>query len=441
MRNRHGCCRPTGVKRTGRKQLAKHVVLISIDGLRPEYYLDESWPAPTTRQLFLQGAHAVAVRSIFPSLTYPSHVTIVTGALPARHGVYNNRETAPVEDPKWLSDARLIRVPTLWDAVRDAGGTTAALNWPISVGAPIDWNIPDVWPGSDDEVIEATRDAATPGALDELEREASGRLRIGNFSSKTIAHDVRLATMASYLFEKHRPTLTLVHCEGAVQIQQEPDWRNPRRQRAVAAADLAVSLVVEVIERTKAWQNTAVIVCGDHGMGEVHTQLRPNVWLVDAGLRPLELDGKDWKATFHCIGGAAVLRAREPVQENVDNTRGVLESLPDAMRETFRIVEYDELQRLGSDPDAPFALACAPGFVMDNNARPPVQLANPGMSHGHHPDDPDMNTGLVACGAGIRAGTKVPVLPLTAIAPLVGGLLGLDFDAPDGELFVGLLSE
>jgi hypothetical protein len=432
---------PAPVRPQRRKQLAKHVVLISIDGLRPEYYLDPTWPAPAMQQLYRQGAHAVAVRSIFPSLTYPSHVTLVTGALPARHGVYNNRATNAVEDPMWLRDARDIRVPALWDAVRAAGGTTAALNWPITVGADIDWNVPDIWSGSDDTVIQATRDVATPGALDELEREASGRLRIENFSSKTIAHDVRLATMASYLYEMHRPTLTLVHCEGAVQIQQEPDWRNPRRQRAVAAADLAVSLVVEIIEKAESWDDTAVVVCGDHGMGEVHTQIRPNVWLVEAGLRPLKLDGNDWNATFHCIGGAAVLRVREPVQENVDNTRAVLESLPDALRQAFRIVEYDELQQLGSDPEAPFALACAPGFVMDNNAEPPVQHANPGMSHGHHPDDPDMNTGLVAYGAGVRAGTKVPMLPLTAIAPFVAALLGLELDAPDGELFVGLLDD
>ena len=61
------------------------------------------------------------------------------------------------------------------------------------------------------------------------------------------------------------------------------------------------------------------------------------------------------------------------------------------------------------------------------------------MSHGHHPDEPDMNTGFVAKGAGIRAGACAPLLPLTAIAPLVAELLGLDFDAPDGVLYPGLL--
>ena len=64
-----------------------------------------------------------------------------------------------------------------------------------------------------------------------------------------------------------------------------------------------------------------------------------------------------------------------------------------------------------------------------------------GMTHGHHPDEPGMNTGLVAAGAGIRAGARVPVLPLTCVAPLVAELLGLDFDAPDGELYPGLVED
>src|SRR5688572_17184324 len=424
-----------------RRPLAQHVILVSVDGLAPEYYLGEGWPAPAIRQLYRQGSHALAVRTIFPSLTYPGHVTLVTGALPARHGVYNNVELEPVDNPAWLTQAADIRVPALWDAVRAAGGTTSALNWPLSTGAPIDWNVPDVWPGSEDKVIPAKRDLASPGLVDELEREATGRLRLENFRSRLIAHDVRLATMAAYLFEKHRPTLSLVHCESAVQVLQEPDWRNPRRQRAVAAADLVVSLLLEILERQDAWKQTAVIVTGDHGMMEVHTQLRPNVWLVEAGLRPRRFDGSDWRANFHGLGGSAVLRVREPVAESATAARKVLDALPARTRASFRIVEREELAALGSDPVAPFALAAARGFVIDSRSEPPAQLPNLGMSHGHHPDHPEMNTGFVAAGAGLRAGLRVPVLPLTSVAPLVAALLGLELDAPDGELYVGLIDD
>jgi hypothetical protein len=408
----------------------------------PAYYLDDKWPAPAIQQLYREGAHALAVKSVFPTLTYPGHTTLVTGALPARHGIYHNRKIEPVADPPWLRDASLIRVPTLWDAVRARGGKSAAVFWPMTVGAAIDWNLPEIWPGRDGDLVSAIRDFARPaGLLQEVEREATGHLTQENFNNRLLAHDLRVALIAEYLWERYRPDLLLVHTQSSVQVPQEPDWRNPRRARAVASSDQVVSMVLEVVERTKSWENTAVIVTGDHGNTEVHTQIRPNVWLIEAGLRGAQLETGDWRATFHALGGSAFLRVREPAAETVAAVRRVLEELPEAMRQTFRIIERAELDQLGSDPDAPLALAAASGFVIDDRSQGPAMQPNPGMSHGHHNDHPDMNTGFVAKGAGIRAGASVPLLPLTAVAPLVAALLGLDFDAPDGVLYPGLLAD
>jgi Type I phosphodiesterase / nucleotide pyrophosphatase len=419
---------------------AKHVVLISIDGMLPAYYLDPTWPAPAMQQLYREGAHAVAVRPVFPSLTYPGHTTIVTGALPARHGICHNKHIEPVADPPWLKDASLIRVPALWDAVKASGGKTAAVLWPITRGASnIDWNLPDIWPGGDGDLVAALRGNDQPrGFLEELEREATGRLSPENFNNKYLSHDLRVALLAEYLFERYRPTLLLLKTQASVQVPQEPDWRNPRRGRAVAASDQVVSILLEVIERTKTWDETAVLVVGDHGNTEVHTQIRANLWLVQAGLRGPKLESGDWRATFYALGGSAFLRVRAP--EDVEAVRRVLDALPAAMRQTFRVVEREELDALGADPEAPFALAAASGFVIDDRAEAPVLQPNPGMSHGHHPDHPDLQTGFVAKGAGIRAGAVTPRMPLTAIAPLVAELLGLELDAPDGVLYRGLLS-
>ena len=421
------------------KQRADHVVLISVDGLLPAYYLDDTWPAPALQQLYRDGAHAVAVRSVFPALTYPGHTTLATGALPARHGICNNRELAPVNDPPWLKESSLIRVPALWDAVRARGGTTASVLWPLTLGAAIDWNLPEIWPGGDGDLVKALRGSDRPlGLLEELERDATGRLTPENFNNKWISHDLRVALMAEYLLERYQPTLLLVHTQASNQVPQEPDWRNPRRARSVAGSDQIVSMILEVIERTKAWDRTAVIVTGDHGNTEVHTSIRPNIWLVEAGLRGRSLEHDDWRATFFALGGSAFLRVRG--EEHVAAVRRVLEQVPAATRKLFRIIERDELDDLGADPDAPLALAAEPGFVLDDRIEPPVLQPNPGMSHGHHPHLPDMHTGFVAKGAGIRAGATVPLLPLTCVAPLVAELLGLDFEAPDGVLIPGLLT-
>jgi predicted AlkP superfamily pyrophosphatase or phosphodiesterase len=423
-----------------KKPRAKHVVLISVDGLLPSFYLDERWPAPAMQQLYREGAHATAVPGIFPTLSYPGHTTLATGALPARHGILHNREVAAVEEPAWLKDASLIQVPALWDAVRARGGTSAAVLWPLTVGAAIDWCIPDIWPGKQEDLVPEIRANTVPeGLFEELEREATGRLTPENFDNKSVIHDLQVALIARYLFERYRPTLLMLHTQSANQVLQEPDWRNPRRRRAVASSDQVVSVMLEVIERTKAWDTTAVIVTGDHGNTEVHTQLRPNVWLVEAGLREKQLEGNAWRAQFHALGGSAFLRVSEPADENVAAVRRMLDELPRGTRETFRIVEREELERIGSDAESPFALAAVSGFVLDAGADGPDMQPNPGMSHGHHPEMQDMNTGFVAFGAGICAGASAPTLPLTCIAPLVAELLGLDFEAPDGVVYAGLL--
>ncbi len=75
-------------------QLAKHVILISIDGFRPDFYKDKSWSAPNLRKLMNEGVYAQGVNSVFPSVTYPAHTTLVTGAAPARHGIYYNAHVA-----------------------------------------------------------------------------------------------------------------------------------------------------------------------------------------------------------------------------------------------------------------------------------------------------------------------------------------------------------
>ena len=73
-----------------------HVVLISIDGLRPEFYKDPSWNMVHLRQAMETGAYADGVEGVFPTVTYPSHTTMITGVKPLKHGVYYNTPSEPL---------------------------------------------------------------------------------------------------------------------------------------------------------------------------------------------------------------------------------------------------------------------------------------------------------------------------------------------------------
>jgi len=79
----------------GQEAPSEHVVLISIDGFRPDFYMEEKWPAAHLKWMAARGAKAEGVRGVFPTVTYPSHTTIITGAKPGRHGIYYNSPFEP----------------------------------------------------------------------------------------------------------------------------------------------------------------------------------------------------------------------------------------------------------------------------------------------------------------------------------------------------------
>ena len=76
------------------------VLMISIDGLKPEYITQadaHGMKLPYLRTLLLDGTYAEVVVGIWPTVTYPSHTTLVTGVWPAEHGIYNNLEFDPFQ--------------------------------------------------------------------------------------------------------------------------------------------------------------------------------------------------------------------------------------------------------------------------------------------------------------------------------------------------------
>src|SRR5258707_15710027 len=75
------------------------VMLISVDGMKPEAILDaqnHGLKVPNLRAFMADGAYANRVRGVLPTLTYPSHTTLLTGASPARHGIIGNTTFDPL---------------------------------------------------------------------------------------------------------------------------------------------------------------------------------------------------------------------------------------------------------------------------------------------------------------------------------------------------------
>ncbi|MDJ0838185.1 MAG: ectonucleotide pyrophosphatase/phosphodiesterase [Acidobacteriota bacterium] len=420
----------------GEPPKADHLILISVDGFRPDFYRDSGWPAPNLQQMAAGGVSADGVRGVFPSVTYPSHTTMITGAKPRRHGIlYNSPFEEGGQTGAWYWYASAIKTRTLWHAAEDKNMVTASLSWPVSVKAPVDYNLPEYWPLDDSDLFDLVRNHIQPkGFAAELEREALGRLNNDTFNTWSLMRDIRLGLAASYLIRTYKPHLMTLHLVRTDFAQHEQGREGPDVRRAVANADVAIGLIRESLKAAGIEERSAIIVTGDHGFVNIDKMLAPNVWLVKAGLRGAEKDRGDWKANWHKTGASAFLILKDPGDTaTVAKVRKLLEDLPADRKKLFRVLEADELAAMGA-PDVPLALSPAPGVNFSGNTTGDDLYSTKGGQHGYVPDFDQIYTGFIGYGSGFKEGIRVKRIGLEDIAPMAAHLLGLEMEAPDGKL-------
>lgn len=421
-------------------QPARHVILISIDGLRPDFYLDKEWKAPNLQKLKDKGVYAQGVRSVFPSVTYPSHTTMVTGAYPARHGVYYN---VPYEEKggHWYWEESYIKTPTLWDAIKDAHLTSAAVMWPVTVGAPIDYNFPVRRVDEDEksDQLSITLPYVTPiGLMDEIQQNATGKLTQENFNGE-YSIDETIGKMGAYIFKTYKPNLMALHFISLDHMQHEHGRKGAPIEKSLALIDSMVGMVIKTVADAGLQKNTAIIVTGDHGFVNSTWSFSPNVLLAKNGL----LSKEDGRARFHSAGGSTFLYLKDKRDvATLEKVKQLLKSLPAEQQKAFRIVERAELDKAGVNPEVALGLAMSRGYAANNNMEGAVlKTKKLGGSHGYFPDFDEISTGFLAVGAGIVQRGVVKEMGVKDIAPLVSSLLGLSFKAPDGIVPPGILNQ
>jgi len=425
---------------------SKAVILVSIDGLMPQFYLDSAWPAPFLQRMATEGAHVNRVEGVFPTLTYPSHTTLVTGALPIHHGVfYNNPFERDGPTGLWYWSFDSVRVPTIWEAANEKDLLTASIHWPVTTGAPIDYNVPEAWP-ADPTVsrLDFLKSVSTPpGILDEMEREATGRLVDYDAKGETDWWryrylDAKAIEMAAYLLATKKPNLLTIHLLSLDDALHE-GIDTPKTREALAAVDGLVGFLANTIESLGLADSTTLIVTGDHGFLAFDDLLTPDAWLAESGLRAAAKDPGAWRARFHVKGGSAFLHLADRKDDAaVSTVLGLIDTMPETVRDRFRLILHEDLVGLGSDTSAALALAARPGTGFSGSVFA-VPSGGTGATHGYLPtEDAGIYTGFVASGAGIRARSTVEQIKLTDVAPLVSYLLGLDLRAPDGHVPIAL---
>lgn len=440
-----GCCTlllSSGINGVSAQQApaAKYVVLITVDGFRPEFYLDSTYGMFTVRELMKKGIAAKGVNPVFPSVTYPDHTTMVSGVTPAKHGIVYNTPFEPEGSTgKWYWDYSLIKVPTIWTAMHDAGLKTACVRWPVTVNAPIDYRIPEYWNHKDKSDSRPYTAAAThPQTLwQEVQDSATGHINAIDLMTDNdeLISDESMARITSYLIRRYKPNFTAVHLASTDHYEHEYGRESYMVRAAVAGADRSIKSIIEGINRANIQDSTVVIVLGDHGFEDIYRSFNPNYLLKQNGLIT-DIKKGAWKAQFHTQGGSAFLHLKNAGDKaTLQKVTSILQNLPDSVKRYFAIVEKEKLQSVGGDPAAALALTGLNGTTLGASAKELTTTFDKTKgTHGYFPDHQQIRTGLVAFGPGLQSGVVINEMNMTDVAPLILHLTGLQLPGMDGKL-------
>ena len=206
----------------------KHVVIVSIDGLRPDVALRANMPA--MRSLLARGSYSFWARTTEASVTLPSHVSMLTGLTPDHHGItWNDARSGP----------EALTVPTIFDKAKAAGYTTAL------VASKVKFRL-----------------LAKPGVID-------SELIPGDDSD----NDQASAEAAAELIRTKQPGVLFVHFGEVDGAGHGIGWGTPKQVEAIERSDGRLGLIINAIDDAGLTGSTVIIVSADHGgSGRQHGQ-------------------------------------------------------------------------------------------------------------------------------------------------------------------------
>ncbi len=426
---------------------AASVLMISIDGLKPEYvtHADEhGLKIPTLRRFVAEGTYADGVIAVVPTVTYPDHTTLITGVWPAEHGILNNTVFDPERnmDGAWYWYAASIKVPTLWDAAHAAGIGTASVSWPVSVNAKsVDTLIPEYWRGASpaegrnpQERLLMDAVSRPEGVLAEMEKR-DGPYMMGNDTSVENGDAVR-TRFALDIIRNKKPGFMTIHLSAMDESEHDAGAFSTEANKTLEAVDGMVAQLMEAALKND--PQTRVVIVSDHGFLNITHSVNFYIPWAQAGLVQFGKRGEtttvtSWKAQFWSSGGIVAVMLHDPADAATkEQVRGLLARLAsDPENGIDQVVEGDKAEARGGFPGAAYLVVMKQGYAAGAALSGPLVVAATSVrgAHGFWPLFPEMHSSFFIVGQGVAKGRDLGTIDMRQIAPTVAGILGVSLPA------------
>jgi predicted AlkP superfamily pyrophosphatase or phosphodiesterase len=411
----------------------KKVIVISIDGLRGITLASLSargLHTPNLNEFAQGGALADGLIGVYPTVTYPSHTTLVTGVSPSLHGILGNGMFDPEHqfDGAWYWYAQQIKRPTLYTIAKQKGLTTAAVSWPVTIDANIDHNFPEYREPETEESLLLYGGLCTQGLLAAYEK-ANAPLELNHID------DELRASMARYLITTYKPDLLLVHFIDMDHLEHLHGPDSPEALKALENIDRLIGTIRDTVKTSEPNDQVDFIVVSDHGFLPTEKQFNPNAVLTSLGLEGDKDNPENWRVSTFNNGASFGIVAHDP--NDTEAITKATESFKQLASEgTFGIDRFynaSETKSLEGYSNSFASVSMKSGFLVGGATSGPwlTETKTRGM-HGYAPGPKELDASFLAFGPGIPH-RHIERSKLVDVAPTVAHILNLPMSDVEGH--------
>lgn len=419
--------------------MKKRLLVLSFDALGGEDY-EFMKKRPEFQEFFANAAICTNVASVYPSVTYACHTSIVTGELPKKHGVISNTKLQPnrVNAPDWYWQRKYVKSDTIYDAAIRSGMKVGAFLWPVTAKSKINYLLPEIFPNRkwDNQIMTSLRNGKPFFIFDLFKRyrqllDGIKQPNLDDFVTKSVIHTIK----------KHAPELMLVHFTDLDTARHDHGVNSPVAFAAIDRLAVRFGEITAALKAQKLYDDTTIVILGDHYQLDYHTKVPLNDLIAADGWLQL-VDNKvvNWLALAKSNGGSAYVYVKDSLVNKIELKKflNTLASNPDNGIE--RILTGAQAAKLGADRKCAFMLEAKKGYVFTDS----IGGGDKGKKadHGYHPTKKsNYATFYAMTGPGVAENVVVDAMSLIDIAPTWAKLLGLELKDVDGRIIEEMLKD
>jgi predicted AlkP superfamily pyrophosphatase or phosphodiesterase len=416
---------------------AKHLIVISYDAFSQDHW-EQASKLVNLSQLITNGAYTTNLTSVYPTLTYVVHTTMVTGVYPDKHGVFHNNPFQPFvreKDQRWFWYRSDIKVPTIYDKLKEHRMTSAGILWPVTGKASINYNIPEIRAiGKENQALKILKNGSPLFSI-RMEKKF-GHIRRGieqpyldDFTTLCAVDTIR----------RKKPNLMLVHLIDLDDAKHEFGTVGSEVEQAIIRMDRRLGDILKAVKEAGIWEQTTFLVIGDHGQINVRYKVKLNQLFRDNGLIYEENGTMKWRAYLQNAGGAAYLHLKEGDEEAKCLALNILQKAEqDGSYGIESLYSRQELDSYHAYSEALYMVEAKQGYCFDDSLEGSVvtDLEEYGIkyaTHGFSPDKSDYRCNLIISGDRIKKEYPLGDVHMVDIAPTMAKILGIEFNHCDGR--------